>query len=419
MNSDSKYFATAQKARGSDPAYAMVQCRKYLSSADCLACFEAALSRIRHCSSNGANVIYDGCCLSEEHKLGEGGFGDVYKGVLKNGKIVAVKKLAVLQSRRAKLDFDSEVRLISNVHHRNLIRLLGCCSKGLELLLVYEYMANSSLDKFLFGERRGSLNWKQRYGIILGTARGLAYLHEEFHVCIIHRDIKSSNILLDDDLQPKIADFGLARLLPEDKSHLSTKFAGTLGYTSPEYAIHGQLSEKADIYSYGIVVLEIISGQRSHETNADPDAEFFLKKAWRLYENNMHLELADESLDPNENEAEDVKRVIEVALMCTQATAAMRPTMSEVVVLLKSKGSVERRPLTKPTFIESDHKRLREDTSTSTASSASNATASISRLSDRLPASNVVANCLLRIINHDHGMTCPMTVNLRSMIDDW
>ncbi|WRX09608.1 Protein kinase domain - like 10 [Theobroma cacao] len=233
------------------------------------------------------------------------------------------------------------------------------------------------------GERRGSLNWKQRYGIILGTARGLAYLHEEFHVCIIHRDIKSSNILLDDDLQPKIADFGLARLLPEDKSHLSTKFAGTLGYTSPEYAIHGQLSEKADIYSYGIVVLEIISGQRSHETNADPDAEFLLKKAWRLYENNMHLELADESLDPNENEAEDVKRVIEVALMCTQATAAMRPTMSEVVVLLKSKGSVERRPLTKPTFIESDHKRLREDTSTSTASSASNATASISQLSGR------------------------------------
>ncbi|XP_021300907.1 putative receptor-like protein kinase At4g00960 isoform X1 [Herrania umbratica] len=590
MNSDNKYFATAQQARGSNPAYAMVQCRKYLSPADCLACFEAALSRISNCSANGARVIYDDCFLryesndfynqttqeghsmmcgnqsasepsafeaavqglladlqtatpridgyfaatkkevvggstgisatvygvaqcietitesgcrecmqvvtsdiqrcppntngravdvgcflrysnspffadnqtidirpflrtgssskkkaiiiggvvggaslllliiiallvwfklstrqrgtlrgdilgatelqgplnykykdlmsatknfSEEHKLGEGGFGDVYKGVLKNGKIVAVKKLAVLQTRRAKLDFESEVKLISNVHHRNLIRLLGCCSKGLELLLVYEYMANSSLDKFLFGERRGSLNWKQRYGIILGTARGLTYLHEEFHVCIIHRDIKSSNILLDDDFQPKIADFGLARLLPEDKSHLSTKFAGTLGYTSPEYAIHGQLSEKADIYSYGIVVLEIISGQRSHETSADPDAEFLLKRAWRLYENKMHLELADESIDPNEDEAEDVKRVIEIALMCTQATAAMRPTMSEVVVLLKSKGSVERRPLTKPTFIESDHKRLREDTSTSTASSASNATASVSQLSGR------------------------------------
>ncbi|XP_059451270.1 cysteine-rich receptor-like protein kinase 2, partial [Corylus avellana] len=136
--------------------------------------------------------------FSEENKLGEGGFGDVYKGTLKNGKIVAVKKLAIGQSSRAKADFESEVKLISNVHHRNMIRLLGCCTKGPELLLVYEYMANSSLDRFLFGKRRGSLNWKQRNDIIMGTARGLAYLHEEFHVCIIHRDIKTGNILLDD-----------------------------------------------------------------------------------------------------------------------------------------------------------------------------------------------------------------------------
>lgn len=189
------------------------------------------------------------------------------QGTLKNGKVVAVKKLAIGLSRRVLSDFENEVKLISNVHHRNLVRLLGCCSKGPELLLVYEFMANSSLDKFLFGklllffiflwiiqavfqffssfieisyyiyyaplaqktgERRGSLNWKQRYDIILNTARGLAYLHEDYHVCIIHRDIKPSNILLDDDFQPKIADFGLARLLPDSKSHLSTKFAGTL-----------------------------------------------------------------------------------------------------------------------------------------------------------------------------------------------
>ncbi|XVE80788.1 hypothetical protein DITRI_Ditri15bG0008400 [Diplodiscus trichospermus] len=323
--------------------------------------------------------------FSEEYKLGEGGFGDVYKGVLKNGKIVAVKKLAIMQSRRAQLDFQSEVKLISNVHHRNLIRLLGCCSKGLELLLVYEYMANSSLDKFLFGERRGSLNWKQRYDIIVGAARGLAYLHEEFHVCIIHRDIKSSNILLDDDFQPKIADFGLARLLPHDKSHLSTKFAGTLGYTSPEYAIHGQLSEKADVYSYGIVILEIVSGQKSHETKADPDAEFLLKKAWTLYEKNMHQELMDESLDPNEYEADEVKKIIEIGLMCTQSSAALRPSMSEIVVMLKSKGSIERRTLSKPIYID---EKIRAETSTSTsstttASSASNATLSISQLSAR------------------------------------
>ncbi|OVA19205.1 Protein kinase domain [Macleaya cordata] len=215
--------------------------------------------------------------FSEENKLGEGGFGDVYKGTLRNGKIVAVKKLTFIQSSRAKTDFESEVKLISNVHHRNLVRLLGCCSKSPELLLVYEYMANSSLDKFLYGDRRGSLNWKQRFDIIVGIARGLAYLHNEFHARIIHRDIKSSNILLDEDFQPKIADFGLARLLPEDQSHLSTKFAGTLGYTAPEYAIHGQLSEKVDTYSFGVVILEIISGRKSNDMRLEPVSQYLLE----------------------------------------------------------------------------------------------------------------------------------------------
>ncbi|KAL7251359.1 hypothetical protein ACSBR1_013241 [Camellia fascicularis] len=196
-------------------------------------------------------------------------------GTLKNGNIIAVKKLA-LSSSRAKADFESEVKLISNVHHRNLIRLLGCSNKGPELLLVYEYMANGSLDRFLYGERRGALNWKQWFEIIFGTARGLAYLHEQFHVCIIHRDIKFSNILLDDDFQPKIADFGLARLLPEEQSHLSTRFAGTLVYTAPGYAIHGQLFEKVDTYSFGVVVLEIISGQKCNEMKVE-SAELFNK----------------------------------------------------------------------------------------------------------------------------------------------
>ncbi|GLT86261.1 hypothetical protein SLE2022_044090 [Rubroshorea leprosula] len=320
--------------------------------------------------------------FSLENKLGAGGFGDVYKGVLKNGRVVAVKKLAIVQSLRAKADFESEVRIISNVHHRNLLRLLGCCSKGAELLLVYEFMPNGSLDKFLFGEKKGSLNWKQRFDIILGTAKGLAYLHEEFHLCIIHRDIKPSNILLDHDFQPKIADFGLARLLPQDRSHLSTKVAGTLGYTAPEYAILGQLSEKVDAYSYGVVVLEIISGQKSSEIKSDSDNEFLLKQGWSLYENNRHEELVDETLDRSEYHAEDVRKVIEIALLCTQATAASRPTMSEVVVLLRGKGPLNCRPTTKPIFVESD-KKVREGTSTSTTSSASNATASITQVSGR------------------------------------
>ncbi|WCJ25095.1 Cysteine-rich receptor-like protein kinase 2 [Euphorbia peplus] len=325
--------------------------------------------------------------FKEENKLGEGGFGEVFKGTLKNGKIVAVKKLSVSQTRRAMEDFRSEVTLISNVHHRNLVRLLGCCSKGPELLLVYEYMANSSLDRFLFGKKQGSLSWKQRLDVIIGTAQGLAYLHEQYHVCIIHRDIKPNNILLDDDFQPKIADFGLARLLPDNQTHLSTKFAGTLGYTAPEYAIHGQLSEKVDTYSFGVVVLEIISGRKSSDTITDPGSDYLLKRAWKMHENGTHLELVDESIHRDEYEAEEMKRIIEIALLCTQSSPSLRPTMSEVVVLLKSGGSIVHRAPTRPPFIESEEMVVSQShhggNSTSSASSKSNATASITQLSAR------------------------------------
>ncbi|KAI9073133.1 hypothetical protein K1719_044910 [Acacia pycnantha] len=278
--------------------------------------------------------------LDAENKLGEGGFGAVYKGTLKNGKLVAVKKLTLRQSKKVDKEFESEVKLISNVHHRNLIRLLGCCSEGNERILIYEYMKNTSLDKFLFGKNRGSLGWKQRYDIILGTARGLAYLHEEFDVRIIHRDIKTNNILLDDDLQPKIADFGLARVLPEEKSHLTTKFAGTLGYTAPEYAIH---------------VLEIITGERSNELNINSDREgaFLLQTAWKLYERGLHIELADDTLDLNEYETEEVKKIIEIGLLCTQASTELRPSMSEVIVLLQgNRNLLENMKPTMPILIE-------------------------------------------------------------------
>ncbi|KAG4975027.1 hypothetical protein AAZX31_11G214500 [Glycine max] len=318
--------------------------------------------------------------FSADNKLGEGGFGAVYKGTLKNGKVVAVKKLMLGKSSKMEDDFESEVKLISNVHHRNLVRLLGCCSRGPERILVYEYMANSSLDKFLFGSKKGSLNWKQRYDIILGTARGLAYLHEEFHVSIIHRDIKTGNILLDDYLQPKIADFGLARLLPRDRSHLSTKFAGTLGYTAPEYAMQGQLSEKADTYSYGIVVLEILSGQKSTNVKVDDEGrEYLLQRAWKLYERGMQLELVDKDIDPNEYDAEEAKKIIEIALLCTQASAAARPTMSELIVLLKSKSLVEHLRPTMPVFVETNMMNQEGGSSPGT----SNATISISVLSAR------------------------------------
>ncbi|XP_060185818.1 cold-responsive protein kinase 1-like [Lycium barbarum] len=319
--------------------------------------------------------------FSENNKLGEGGFGDVYKGTLKNGNVVAVKKLAMFSSR-AKADFETEVRLISNVHHRNLIRLLGCSIKGAELLLVYEYMANGSLERYLYGDKRGMLNWKQRFNIICGTARGLAYLHEQFHVCIIHRDIKSSNILLDDEFQTKIADFGLVRLLPEDQSHVSTKFAGTLGYTAPEYAIHGHLTEKVDVYSFGIVVLEIISGRRSNDIKIEPVTEYLLEQAWKLHETGMTEKLVDETLDPNEFNEQEVKKIIEIALMCTQSPANLRPSMSEVVVMLLSDRSTSTRTPSRPTIITMD-KSTPVDSSITTGSSASNATNTFSDFTGR------------------------------------
>ncbi|XP_031109318.1 cold-responsive protein kinase 1-like [Ipomoea triloba] len=318
--------------------------------------------------------------FSEENILGKGGFGDVYKGTLQSGDVVAVKKLTTISSR-AKANFETEVSLITNANHPNLIRLLGYSGNGKVLILVYEYMKNASLDRYIYGEKRGMLNWKQRVDIILGTARGLAYLHEQLDVCIIHRDIKSSNILLDDEFQPKIADFGLARLLPENKSHLTTKFAGTLGYTAPEYANHGHLSEKVDIYSFGIVILEVISGRRSSELQVEPVTEYLLELAWKLYENNEHLGLVDNNLDPNEYEVEEVKRMLEIALVCTQSPSKIRPSMSEVVVMLSSTdASIIQKPQNRPTTITDFSKKIATTTSSSTLT---NATISFSRFSGR------------------------------------
>ncbi|KAK1401894.1 cysteine-rich receptor-like protein kinase 2 [Heracleum sosnowskyi] len=287
--------------------------------------------------------------FSEKYKVGEGGFGDVYKGIMKNGHVVAVKKLATSTSK-VKADFESEIRLTSEVNHRNIIRLLGCCRKGPELLLVFEYMENGSLDKFLYGENRGTLGWKQRFDIIFGVARGLAYLHEEFHISIIHRDIKSSNILLDVDYQPKIADFGLARFIAENQSHFTTGFAGTLGYTAPEYAIHGHLSEKVDTYAYGVVVLEIISGRQSTNKMSASLTDPLLAHAWKLYADDLHLKLVDETLDPGEYNTEIVKKIIQLALMCTQSPTSTRPTMSEVVVSLKNISPIEHISQSNPTW---------------------------------------------------------------------
>ncbi|KAG6474453.1 hypothetical protein ZIOFF_068388 [Zingiber officinale] len=327
----------------------------------------------------------------DQRSPSEGGayLGLKYKeGCLKDGRTVAVKRLAIAQTSRARADFQSEVKLISNIHHRNLVRLLGYSSKRDDFLLVYEYMENGSLDKFIFGDKRGFLNWRQRFSIIVGAARGLSYMHQEFHVCIIHRDIKCSNILLDNYFQPRVADFGLARLLPKDKSHLTTIFAGTFGYTAPEYAIRGQLSEKVDTYSYGVVVLEIISGRKCNDIKLEPVTQYLLEWAWKLYERDQLLEMVDETLDPSEYSPEEVKKIIKIALLCTQATVAARPTMSEIVVLLLNQTDDALQP-TRPTFIDAssrvhgDHASSSSTGSSSTSHGTSNATFSTLQFSAR------------------------------------
>ncbi|PUZ49533.1 hypothetical protein GQ55_7G333500 [Panicum hallii var. hallii] len=202
--------------------------------------------------------------FNRTNKVGRGGFGTVYKGTIRNGREVAVKVLSA-ESRQGIREFLTEIDVISNVKHPNLVELIGCCVEGNNRILVYEYLKNSSLDRALLGSNSepADFTWSIRSAICLGVARGLAYLHEEIASPIVHRDIKASNILLDKNYIPKIGDFGLAKLFPDNVTHISTRVAGTTGYLAPEYAWHGQLTKKADIYSFGVLVLEIVSGTSS------------------------------------------------------------------------------------------------------------------------------------------------------------
>ncbi|XP_010274130.1 PREDICTED: probable LRR receptor-like serine/threonine-protein kinase At1g56140 [Nelumbo nucifera] len=272
-----------------------------------------------------------------KNKLGEGGFGPVYKGTLADGRVVAVKQLSAV-SHQGKSQFVTEVATISAVQQRNLVTLYGCCIEGDKRLLVYEYLVNKSLDQALFGKCAIYLDWKTRHEICLGTAKGLAYLHEESRPRIIHRDVKASNILLGADLNPKISDFGLAKLYEDNMTHLSTRVAGTIGYLAPEYALRGHLTEKADVFGFGVVALEILSGRPNSDPSLDEEKLYLLEWAWNLHEKNCDLELVDPKL--NEFDEEEARRVIGVALLCTQASPTLRPSMSRVVAMLSRKTEV-------------------------------------------------------------------------------
>ncbi|XP_070677635.1 cysteine-rich receptor-like protein kinase 10 isoform X6 [Malus domestica] len=289
--------------------------------------------------------------FSEANKLGQGGFGSVYKGMLISGQEIAVKRLSK-SSGQGVQEFKNEVVLVAKLQHRNLVRLLGFCLEGEETILVYEYVPNKSLDYFLFEhKKREQLDWLSRTMIIGGIARGILYLHEDSRLRVIHRDLKASNILLDSNMNPKISDFGMARMFGiDDQTEGNTKrIVGTYGYMVPEYAMEGLYSVKSDVFSFGVLLLEIITGRRNflgfHRTNCKPT---LIGYAWQLWNETKGLELMDpllkDSCSPNE-----FLRYIHIGLLCVQEDANNRPTMSSVVLMLKSETIILPRP-EKPAF---------------------------------------------------------------------
>nr|GEY29079.1 cold-responsive protein kinase 1-like [Tanacetum cinerariifolium] len=256
--------------------------------------------------------------FSPESKIGEGGFGSVYKGTLKDGLVVAIKVLSD-ESRQGVREFLTEITVISDIQQENLVKLHGYCVEENHRILVYGYLKNGSLDKTLLGSGLCSIKftWEIRRKICIGVAKGLAYLHEEIQPHIIHRDIKASNILLDEDFTPKISDFGLAKLFPSHLTHVSTRIAGTQGYLAPEYAIRGQLTRKADIYSFGILLLEIVTGRPNQNRLLPVEEQYLLERVWQLSREG-NLEISVDTTIGEDVDIEEACRYLKIGLLCTQ-----------------------------------------------------------------------------------------------------
>ncbi|KAF8049913.1 hypothetical protein N665_2091s0003 [Sinapis alba] len=269
--------------------------------------------------------------FASENKLGQGGFGTVYKGILPNGQEIAVKRLTK-GSGQGDMEFKNEVSLLTRLQHKNLVKLLGFCSEGDEEILIYEFVPNSSLDHFIFDEeKRSLLTWEVRFRIIEGIARGLLYLHEDSQLKIIHRDLKASNILLDAEMNPKVADFGTARLFDTDETRAETRrIAGTRGYMAPEYLNHGRISAKSDVYSFGVMLLEMISGGKNNSFEGEGLAAF----AWKRWVEGKPEIIIDPLLV--KNPSNEIIKLIQIGLLCVQENAGKRPTMSLVIVWLGS-----------------------------------------------------------------------------------
>ncbi|CAN1775778.1 Cold-responsive protein kinase 1, partial [Linum perenne] len=292
--------------------------------------------------------------FSSANKVGEGAFGSVYKGRLQDGSMVAVKVLSVdIESMRGERQFISELAAISNLRHENLVTLQGCCVDGADRYLVYQYMENNSLAHKLLGsdKNRMKFSWEARRHVSIGVARGIAYLHEEVNPRVLHRDIKASNILLDENLTPKVSDFGLSRILWDENSHVSTRVAGTL---------------------YGVLLMEIISGRSAVDFDVELGEYYLVQKAWSTYKTSNLLQLVDSALNMNFPEEEAV-RFLKVSLLCVQETAKRRPKMSTVVKMLNNEIKLESFEISEPGHL-SDlmgirlHKRYTSQTSSSKSS---------------------------------------------------
>ncbi|XP_008776736.3 proline-rich receptor-like protein kinase PERK8 [Phoenix dactylifera] len=281
--------------------------------------------------------------FSTQNLLGEGGFGCVFKGCLPDGREVAVKQLKVGGSQGER-EFKAEVEIISRVHHRNLVSLIGYCISEDHRLLVYDFVPNNTLHYHLHGKGRPVMDWATRIKVAAGAAHGIAYLHEDCHPRIIHRDIKSSNILLDSNFEAQVSDFGLARLAMDAQTHVTTRVMGTFGYLAPEYASTGKLTAKSDVYSFGVVLLELITARKPVDTSQPLGDESLVEWAWPLLvqalEDGDFGDLPDPRLENNFNEGE-MLRMIEAAAACIRHSSAMRPRMTQVVRALDNSADFD------------------------------------------------------------------------------